>query len=78
MFHAVLSQPSQHGGVSNSSSTWALHALLSTGGVVVDLVAPLATLLRPREVSDGDEEERVAWIGDTGERVVPGAVLVRP
>lgn len=48
-----------------------LHALLSTGGVVVDLVAPLTTLLRPGEVGDGNEEEGIAWLGDTGEGVVP-------
>ena len=54
-------------------STMPLHALLSTGGVVVDLVAPLTALLRPGEVGDGDEEEGIAWVGDTGERVVPGA-----
>lgn len=52
-----------------------LHALLSTRGVVVDLVALLTAFLGPREVRNGDEEEGVAGVGDTGERVVPGVVL---
>ena len=38
---------------------------------VVNLVAPLTALVRPREVGDGNEEERIAGIGDTGEGVVP-------
>jgi len=38
---------------------------------VVHLVAPLAALVGPREVGDGDEEERVAGVGNTGEGVVP-------
>jgi len=44
---------------------------LAASLAVVDLVAPLTALVRPREVGDGDEEERVAGIGDTGEGVVP-------
>jgi hypothetical protein len=44
---------------------------------VVNLVAPLTALVRPREVGDGDEEERVAGVGNTGERVVPSSLLVK-
>ena len=44
---------------------------------VVNLVAPLTALVGPREVGDGDEEERVAGVGDTGEGVVPWMLLVR-
>jgi len=38
---------------------------------VVDLVAPLTALVGPGEVSNGNEEEGVAWVGNTGEGVVP-------
>ena len=38
---------------------------------VVHLVAPLTALVRPWEVGDRDEEERVAGVGNTGEGVVP-------
>lgn len=43
----------------------------AAGLAVVDLVAPLAALVGPREVGDGDDEEGVAWVGDTGKGVVP-------
>lgn len=49
----------------------ALGALGRTLLVVVDLPARLAALLGPGEVGDGDEEEGVAAVGDTGEGVVP-------
>ena len=39
--------------------------------VIVDLCTVLPALLRPGEVSDGNEEEGVAAIGDTSEGVVP-------
>ena len=51
-----------------------LHAHISLVGTrprVVDLLARRASLVRPREVGDGDEEEGVAGVGDTGEGVVP-------
>ena len=38
---------------------------------VVNLVAPLAALVGPGEVSNGDEEEGVAGVGNTCEGVVP-------
>lgn len=39
---------------------------------VVDLLPPLAALVTPREVRYRNEEERVAWVSDTGEGVIPG------
>lgn len=42
---------------------------------VVNLVAPLTALVRPGEVSNGDEEKRVAGVGNTGEGVVPWKLL---
>jgi hypothetical protein len=53
-----------------------LHRLSSASIAVVHLVAPLAALVRPGEVCDRDEEERVAGVCDTGEGVVPGWLLV--
>lgn len=50
----------------------ALSGLRGTVLIVVDLAARLTALLRPGEVRDGDEEEGVAAVGDTGEGVVPG------
>ncbi len=50
----------------------ALHRLRRTGIFVVNLAALLATLLRPREMRNGDEEEGVAGVRNTGEGVVPG------
>jgi hypothetical protein len=44
---------------------------LSASLAVVHLLAPLAALVGPREVGDGNEEERVAGVGDTSEGVVP-------
>jgi len=38
---------------------------------VVNLVACLTALVRPREVRNRNEEERVAGVRNTGERVVP-------
>lgn len=49
-----------------------LDGLSSTGVVVVDLGASLAALVRPGEVGDGDNEEGVGAVADTGESVVPG------
>ena len=48
----------------------------ATGLAVVNLLAPLATLVGPREVGDGDDEERVAGVGNTGKGVVPVEWLV--
>ena len=45
--------------------------LLRSCATVVDLLALLATLVRPWEVHDWDEEEGVAGIGNTGEGIVP-------
>lgn len=39
---------------------------------VVDLAAPLTALVGPWEVSNWDDEEGVAAVGDTGKGVVPG------
>jgi len=44
---------------------------LSASRAVVHLLSLLAALVRPREVGDGDEEERVAGVSDTSEGVVP-------
>jgi len=49
-----------------------LNLLSSASLRVVDLVASLATLVRPREVCDGNDEEGVAAVGNTGKSVVPG------
>ena len=45
---------------------------LGAGSAVVDLAAPLAALIGPREVRNRDEEEGVAGIGNTSKGVVPG------
>lgn len=42
------------------------------GMLGLGLGAGSSTLLRPREVRDGDDEEAVRCIGDTGQGVVPG------
>lgn len=49
-----------------------LNRLGSTSLVVVDLLARLTSLVGPGEVSDWDDEEAVAAIGNTGKGVVPG------
>lgn len=38
---------------------------------VVDLVPLLASLIRPREVSNRDDKETVARVGDTSQGIVP-------
>lgn len=48
-----------------------LHALGCASGAVVDLSAPLAAFVGPGEVGDGDDEEGVAGVSDTGQGVVP-------
>lgn len=48
-----------------------LNALCRTCLFIVDLLAPLPALLRPGEVGDGDDEEGVAWVGNTGKCIVP-------
>jgi hypothetical protein len=53
-----------------------LHCLSSASVAVVHLVAPLTALVRPGEVCDRDEEERVAGVCDTGKGVVPEWLLV--
>jgi hypothetical protein len=50
---------------------------LSASCAVVDLVALLTALVRPWEVSDGDEEEGVAGVSNTSEGVVPEVLLVQ-
>ena len=49
---------------------------LGAGLAVVNLVAPLTALVGPGEVSNGNEEEGVAGVGNTGEGVVPRLLLV--
>lgn len=44
---------------------------LGAGLAVVNLVAPLTALVGPGEVGNGNEEERVAGVGNTGKGVVP-------
>lgn len=48
----------------------------AAGLAVVDLLAPLAALVGPREVGDGNDEEGVAGVGNTGKGVVPVEWLV--
>jgi hypothetical protein len=50
---------------------------LSASCAVVDLVALLTALVRPWDVSDGDEEEGVAGVSNTSEGVVPEVLLVQ-
>lgn len=47
---------------------------LATGLAVVHLAALLASLVGPWEVCNGNEEEGVAGVGDTGKSVVPGRI----
>lgn len=54
-----------------------LHRLGGASGAVVDLAAPLAALVGPGEVGDGNDEERVAGVGNTGKGVVPGGLVRR-
>lgn len=54
-----------------------LHLLSSASLAVVNLAAPLATLVGPGEVGNWDEEERVAGVRHTGKRVVPGCLSIR-
>ena len=49
----------------------ATDGLLSASLGVVDLSAPLTALVGPWEVSDWNDEEAVAAVGDTGKSVVP-------
>lgn len=49
-----------------------LDRLGSTSSRVVNLLTSLAALVRPGEVGDGNDEERVAGVGNTGKGVVPG------
>jgi hypothetical protein len=56
----------------NGGQTCRLNLLGHASGVVVDLATALATLVRPGEVSNRDDEERVAAVGNTGQSVVPG------
>jgi len=46
--------------------------LVLTGRRVVNLVATLAALLRPGEVSHGDDEEAVGAVRNTSQCVIPG------
>ena len=65
---------SQHCSVTTASCSSYKHSnrLNSAAGLaVVDLVAPLAALVGPREVGDGNDEEGVAGVCDTGKGVVP-------
>jgi hypothetical protein len=48
----------------------------AAGLAVVDLLAPLAALVGPREMGDGNDEEGVAGVGNTGKGVVPMEWLV--
>jgi len=47
--------------------------LAHLSGVLGGLAALLLASLRPGEVDNGNDEERVASIGDTGQSVVPGS-----
>ena len=44
---------------------------IEASGAVVNLAALFTALVGPWEVEDGNEEERVAAIGDTSQRIVP-------
>jgi len=44
---------------------------IKTRARVVDLVASLAALVGPREVCDGNDEEAVRTIRNTGQRIIP-------
>jgi len=59
------------GSVYIRSKTTDLDLLGGAGLGVVDLAAHLAALVGPWEVGDGDDEEGIAAVGDTGESVVP-------
>jgi hypothetical protein len=65
---------SQHCSVTTASCSSYKHSSRldgATGLAVVDLVAPLAALVGPGEVGDGNDEEGVAGVCDTGKGVVP-------
>lgn len=53
-----------------------LHGLGVTSSAVVNLSALLTALVGPGEVGNGNEEERVAGVRDTGEGIVPENLLV--
>ena len=53
------------------SGSTPLHLLFSARFSIVNLSAILTTLVGPREVQDGNDEERVGWVRDTGKSVVP-------
>jgi hypothetical protein len=65
---------SKHCSVTTASCSSCKRSSRSNGAAglaVVDLLAPLAALVGPREVGDGNDEEGVAGVGDTGKGVVP-------
>jgi hypothetical protein len=49
-----------------------LNRLGGTSIRVVNLLTSLTALVRPGEVSDGNDEEGVAGVGNTGKGIVPG------